>query len=100
MQVAMKNERKVLDKEGDQKHALIVRADVQAFEMSKKDKKSDHEKQVQAHRDSLMRQINDHKYNKGQTMATHEFAINKRIIEEVEGISPPESPEHLRKRPF
>lgn len=100
MQVALKNERRVLEKDHDQKHAQVVQADVQAFERSKKDMKSEHEKQMHAHRDSLMRQINEHKHAKATGMAPQEYAINKRIIEEVEGKSPPESPEHLKKRPF
>lgn len=100
MQVAMKHERKVLEKETEQKHAAIVKQDVQAFERSKNDKRKELEQKVTKHRESLIKQIDDHKQTKGGLMAPQEFAINKRIIEEViGGGSPPASPGHNR-RPF
>lgn len=101
MQVAAKSEQKQAEKQSDYRHAAVVHADVQAFEQSKKDRRKDHEKVVLAHRESLMKQIDEHKLNKGKgAMVPHEFAINKRIIEEVEGVSPPGSPGQPVKRPF
>jgi hypothetical protein len=64
------------------------------------DKRKELEQKVTKHRESLIKQIDDHKHIKGGVMAPQEFAINKRIIEEViGGGSPPASPGHNR-RPF
>jgi hypothetical protein len=97
--VASKHEKKVIEKQTDYRHAAIVHADVKAFEDSKKDRRKEHERVVLQHRESLMKQIDEHKNMRGikGVMAPQEFALNKRIIEEVEGISPPDSPV---KRPF
>jgi hypothetical protein len=98
--VAFKYEKKVQERETEDHHALIVKADVQAFERSKQEKKQNHQKVVQAHRDQLIRQIDGHRELKAaHAMAPQEFAINKRIIDEVEGSSPNGSPK-LVKRPF
>jgi hypothetical protein len=77
--------------------AKVIRADVQEFEKSKHDKKVHHQQVVQAHRDSLIRQIGDHRAAKvTSAMAQHEMAINKDIIQAIDGSSPAK----IIKRPF
>jgi len=63
-----------------------VQADVQAFEKGKRETKQKHEQVIQAHRASLMKQIDEHKTIKhNHAMAPQEYMINKHIIEEVIG---------------
>jgi hypothetical protein len=70
---------------------------VQEFERSKHDKKVQHQQVVQAHRESLIRQIGDHRAAKvTSAMAQHEIAINKDIIQSIEG----KSQAQTIKRPF
>lgn len=57
MQVAAKHDKKTMERVKDQKHAQIVHADVAAFEASKHTRKTDHHQSVQAHRESLLNQI-------------------------------------------
>lgn len=49
MQVAAKHERKIMDKAGDFKHAIVIREDVKAFEQSKKEKRDEKEKRAKEH---------------------------------------------------
>ena len=97
-QIAMKQEKKAMEKRSTEDHAKVVRADVQDFERSKHEKKQQHKQVLIAHREQLMKQIGDHRSAQvTSAMASHELAINKDILESIEGNSPKEK---IIKRPF
>lgn len=64
LQVAAKHDKKTMERVKDQKHAQIVHADVEAYEVSKRDRKTDHHQSVQAHRESLIKQIDENQVHK------------------------------------
>jgi hypothetical protein len=89
--------------------AKFVHADVQAFEKSKNENKIEHRTKMNAHLESLVKQIDENKSvpkgaprtaKIGMSLAEQELLINKKLIEDVEnGAQMPGQPGTI-KRPF
>lgn len=108
-QVAAKAEKKDWERKNEDRIAKIVQADVQAFEKSKQENKYEHRQKMNAHLDSLVRQMDENKVipkgaprtaKIGMSLAEQELLINKKLIEDVEnGAQMPGQPGTI-KRPF
>ena len=108
-QVAAKQEKKDFEKRNEDRIAKFVHADVQAFEKSKNEHKIEHRTKMNAHLESLVKQIDENKSvpkgaprtaKIGMSLADQELLINKKLIEDVEnGAQMPGQPGTI-KRPF
>jgi hypothetical protein len=108
-QVAMKNEKREMEKEAEERIAKIVQADVQAFEKSKRDHKYEHRNKMNAHLESLIKQMDEnkavpkgapHTSKIGMSLAEQELLINKKLIEDVEKAAQLPGAPGTIKRPF
>ena len=107
-QVAAKQEKKDFEKRNEERIAKFVQADVQAFERSTKEHKIEHKTKMNAHLESLVKQIDENKAvpkgaprtaKIGMSLAEQELLINKKLIEDVEMGAAKQSPGTI-KRPF
>ena len=92
-QVAAKQEKKEWERKNEDRIAMIVHADVKAFEKTKQENKYEHRQKMNAHLDSLVKQIDENKVipkgaprtsKIGMSLAEQELLINKKLIEDVE----------------
>ena len=108
-QVAAKQEKKEFEKRNEDRIAKFVHADVQAFEKSKNENKLEHRTKMNAHLESLVKQIDENKTvpkgaprtaKIGMSLAEQELLINKKLIEDVENGAQMAGQPGTIKRPF
>ena len=83
MQIKAKEANTKLNKVQDQYEAGEINRDVRTYEEQEKRKKDQMGEQMKAHKASLEKQIVSK--NSNPVMAEHEYMINKKIIDNIEG---------------
>jgi len=88
LQIQEKNARNNLTKVQDNMEGKYINEDVRVYHEEEKRRRAELEKQKKAHQNLLQRQMEEGKV-KGPPMASHEYMLNKKIIEGIESKNSP-----------